>query len=173
METHDLAAGSELELLISMLEATTLKWRRELGKVRDAFVGRPAYPGGHNIGALILHMTESEAWWVEHVSAGRKMSKEERVELMEEETRQYAGRWPAPPKKPLEHFYAIQDRVRARTIETVRALGDPAHAGKYGKEHEFTLRWVLHHVIQHEAYHGGQAVLAKALAQKAARRPSS
>ena len=33
-------------------------------------------------------------------------------------------------------------------------------------EVEFTLRWLLHHVITHEAYHGGQAVLLSIMKQK-------
>jgi uncharacterized damage-inducible protein DinB len=30
-----------------------------------------------------------------------------------------------------------------------------------GRKYDFSLRWLLQHVITHEAYHGGQAALLK------------
>ena len=66
------------------------------------------------------------------------------------------------PKRPLSWYMEQHRNIRARTYELMRNLSDLSHVGRYGKR-EFTLRWLLNHVISHEAYHGGQAVLLASL----------
>lgn len=66
--------------------------------------------------------------------------------------------WPTPPRKPLAWYLEQQDTIRTRTREIIRTLNDPEMAIPC-KGQTFTLRWLLHHVLTHEAYHGGQAVL--------------
>ena len=85
---------------------------------------------------------------------------------------QDAVRWPTPPARPLARYFEQHDSVRARTRAIISELNDlermtedPRHPGKY----EFTLRWLLHHVITHEAYHGGQAVLLSLMREKVGR----
>lgn len=70
-----------------------------------------------------------------------------------------------PPKKPLSWYLEQHRAIRERTHEIVRNLTTLEHVGVYGKR-EFTLRWLLHHIISHEAYHGGQAVLLASLYKK-------
>jgi uncharacterized damage-inducible protein DinB len=148
----------QVGLLLAMLGDGTREWREELGQVpEDAVVWQP-FPQGHSIGALILHLADSESFWIQEVAAGQARTPEEVKALLSEETDQYAINWPIPPKKPLGWYFEQHDRIRKETRRTVRRLADPEHIGRRG-EREFTLRWVLHHVITHEAYHGGQAVL--------------
>lgn len=148
----------QVGLLLAALDNATAEWRQELGDVPDEAVVWQPFPGGHSIGALILHMLDAETLWLHEVAAGRERTPEERASLLSEETRQYQVQWPVPPARPLSWYCARQDAARARTKERVAALNDPDHLSVH-EGAEFTLRWLLSHVISHEAYHGGQAVL--------------
>jgi uncharacterized damage-inducible protein DinB len=159
---RDLTAVDGLEpqlgLLLAMLDDGTREWRGEIGDVpEDAVVWQP-FPGGHSIGAVILHMADAELYWVQEIAAGQPVSADDEARLLSKQTDQYAVRWPTPPARPLAWYFQQRDEVRARTHQIVRKLGDPGHLGARG-DRRYTLRWILHHVIGHEAYHGGQAVL--------------
>ena len=149
---------SQAGLLLAMLDDGTQEWRKELGKVPEEAVAWQPFPQGHSIGALILHIADVEDFWVRHVLAGRRRSPEELQAVLSKETHQYGVRWPTPPQQSLTWYFEQHDRVRTESRRTVQMLADPEHVGRRGQR-EFTLRWVLHHVITHEAYHGGQAVL--------------
>jgi uncharacterized damage-inducible protein DinB len=74
---------------------------------------------------------------------------------------QYQGIWPAPPRRPLSWYYDQHDEIRTRTVALVRELPDPdeVRAVVWSQNRTCTVRWILHHIIEHEAYHLGQAVL--------------
>lgn len=148
----------QIGLLLSMLDDGTREWRSELGKVSEETVVWQPFPNGHSIGALILHIADVEAFWLYEVATGRPRSQKEQEKLLSDVTEQYKIQWPKPPKRSLSWYYKQHDKIRERTRQTVLTLNDPEHIGKY-KDRKFTLRWLLHHVIAHEAYHSGQAVL--------------
>jgi len=157
----------ELTTLLATLQEGTNEIREELGDVpEDAIVWQP-YDKGHSIGGVLLHNAEAEAYWFEEVAAGRDLSAEELAEVLSEEIRQYEYSWPVPPRKPLAYYYSIADRVRERTIQTLRELNNPMRVSTRPND-TCTLRWILAHVVGHESYHGGQAVLLKVLWEKTA-----
>lgn len=152
----------QVGLLLQMLDATTDEWREELGEIPEAAILWQPVPGAHSIGALILHIIDVEAYWLTEIAGGIPRSQEEKDRLLSDATDQYAGIWPTPSPQPLTWYWEQFAAVRARTHAMVRGLNNPAHIGhRVGRkgEQDFTLRWLLHHVIIHEAYHGGQAVL--------------
>ena len=156
--------GAEVQigLLRTMLDDGTRDWREELGEVSDEAVVWQPFPRAHSIGAIILHIADVEAYWLHQVGAGQARSDEELARLLSKETQQYDLSWPRPPAQPLSWFFAQHDEIRARTRQIVAAWDDPAHV-RPRKDAEFTRRWLLHHVLTHEAYHGGQAVLLSIL----------
>lgn len=148
----------QVGLLLEGMEVTTREWREELGEVsEEALIWQPI-PNGHSIGAILLHITDVEAFWIHQVAGGRVRTEEELKRLLSEETDQYRGRWPSPPKQPLSWYLAQMDEIRARTREVAQEINAPEKTGLLW-EQVFTFRWLLHHVMTHEAYHGGQAVL--------------
>ena len=168
MKSYDLHPLTDLEptlgILLSTLDDVTSEWRGELGDVSEETIVWQAYPGGHSIGGLMLHIADVEAYWIEQVAAGRELPQEFLAEVLSAETQQYEMQWPTPPRKPLASFYALQDRVREQTRETLRALADPNLVIRQERrDREFTLRYILNHVVSHEAYHGGQAALLSIL----------
>ena len=152
-------------LLCAVLQDGTNEWRWELdpGLDADAMVWQPE-PGMHSIGAVILHIIAVEVFWIERFVLGLPADEAERSLLMSGDTDVDEWRWPVPHRQPLSWYLELQDRVRARTLERIKEWPDPEST----KELDGSLRsarWVLGHVIQHESYHGGQAVLLSRLWQ--------
>jgi len=165
-ECRDVApiAGLDVQtgLLLAMLDDGTQEWREDLGDVPDEMLVWQPFPHAHSIGALILHIADVEAYWLHQVGEGQARSEEELARLLSKETQQYDLSWPHPPAQPLSWFLAQHDEIRARTRQIVSTWDDPAHI-RPAQDIEFTRRWLLHHVLTHEAYHGGQAVLLSIL----------
>ena len=160
------AAEMGVGLLLAVLDNTTREWREdELGDVPDETVVWQPFPHGHSIGALILHIADVEAGWLHEVGAGQVRSEAEKAALLSRETDQYKVRWPDATRQPLSWYFARHDEVRARTRELILPLTDLKRATPH-READFTLRWLLGHVIAHEAYHGGQVVLLSLMRQK-------
>jgi len=91
----------QVALLLAMLDDNTKQWRGMLGDVsEEALVWQPVAQG-HSIGAVLLHNTDVEAYWLHEVLAGEMMSPELRKLLLSDETEQVGGLWPTPPSKPL------------------------------------------------------------------------
>ena len=157
-------AGLDVQtgLLLAMLDDGTNEWREELGAAPDETVVWQPFSGGHSIGALILHIADVEAYWLHQVGAGQARSEEELTRLLSQETQQYDVSWPRPPAQSLSWFLAQHDEIRARTRQIISTWDDPALV-RPRKDAEFTRRWLLHHVLTHEAYHGGQAILLSIL----------
>ena len=151
---HDIQIG----LLLAMLQDVTREWLSELGEVSITDITWQPRPNGHSIGAIFLHIIDVEAYWLEEIAAGIERSDEEMETLMSDEIDQYAVQWPKPPAEPLSWYLEQQAAVRQRTLDFVGKVNNPLHTGVRG-DNQFTLRWLLQHVIAHEAYHGGQAVL--------------
>ncbi len=151
-------------LLCAILQDGTREWRLELDPdlSEDAVVWQP-HPSMHSIGAIILHIAMAEVFWFEKFALDLPWDPDERKLLMVEETDVDAWSWPAPPRQPLSWYFELHDRIRARTLESIKKW-PAADSSKLDWDGDpRTLRWVLGHVIQHEAYHGGQAVLLSRL----------
>ena len=153
---------TQLALLMGMFEDGTSEWREELEELelpQEALTWQP-HENFHSIGGVILHIADVEAHWIHKVAAQRERSDEELKRLLAEETQQYHQQWPSPPNEPLAWYWAQCDEVRQRTLELVCEMADPLTIGtRIERDTDYTLRWMLHHVLTHEAYHGGQAVM--------------
>ena len=151
--------------MLAMIEDGTREWRDELGKVStDCVVWQP-HPGGYSIGGVILHMAEVEIFWFEQVVLGKKMSAEDEKLFMSKEIRQYEGMWPSPRRRPISYYYQVLDDVRSRTKKALKKFPGPDTIRNLG-EHQFTVGWIVSHVLQHESYHGGQLVMLKEIYEK-------
>ncbi len=151
-------ADADVALLLALLNDGTKEWRKHLGDVSPEALVWQSAPRGHSIGTVLLHMADVEGNWLYTAAHGEARSADELKMLLSAETDQYAGDWPPPPAEPLAWFYARQDDVRRRTLESFASVAD-IRATRPFRDTRFTLRWLLSHVIAHESYHGGQAVL--------------
>ncbi len=163
------SADLEIGLLLSLLTQTTQEWREMLGDVPREVVNWQVGADGQSIGGLLLHIADVEGYWLHEGISGQVRPPEVVAALLSEETDQYNVQWPAPPDQPLEWYYAQLDHVRAQTLAWVgnlhsadQVLVHPARENK-----TYTARWLLGHVVTHDAYHGGQAVLLSLLHARA------
>lgn len=152
-------------LLLAALNDSTREWRENLGEPPvEALVWQPA-PKSYSIGAVILHIIDCEVGWFEGFIGGKPNDPDQDRLLMSEEVQQYDGLWPAPPAQPISWYYELHDRFRERAWEALEGI-EPDRYFSDGKEVESTLRWVVSHIVQHDSYHGGQAVLLHELWKK-------
>lgn len=151
-------AQAELAILIATLQDGTRKWRAGLGRVSpQAMVWQP-YELSPSIGGFILHMVDVEAYWLRIFAAGEAEDQSKPETAYNNRLEQYKHAWPAPPKKPLSWYYDLQNARRAEHLEYIRRQADPAEAQGRGK-HQATYCWIVAHLVEHDSYHGGQAVL--------------
>ncbi|MBX3119859.1 MAG: DinB family protein [Fimbriimonadaceae bacterium] len=154
----------QVALLLGALQDSTREWRDNLGKPPvEAIVWQP-YPHAHSIGAELLHMADTDAYWFETFAAGKARPRGEIKRLMVDQTKIYGAKWPEPPREPIEWYFDMMDRIRERSVEALRGLS--ADTLYERKTFSCTLRWVLAHVVEHDSYHGGQAVLLHELWKK-------
>ena len=163
------AQSEEIGLLLGLLEAGTQNMRRELGAVEEKTLGWQPYPNSHSIGAILIHVAACEAGWLHLVAAGQETPIDLEEQLMGGASiDQYEGLWPAPPRRPLSWYYAQHDEIRVRSLALMHGLLDPDEVRPvvWSPGRSCTVRWILHHVIEHEAYHLGQAVLLSLMKER-------
>jgi uncharacterized damage-inducible protein DinB len=155
--------------LLATLQDGSREWREELGNPDPKHIVWQAVPNGHSIGALLLHIAEVEVYWIEQVCLGREIDPEEAKLYMSDEIDQDNGMWPTPPEKPISYYFDILDRVRARTLESVKDFEPSDTVRERRGGNTVTLGWILAHVVEHDSYHGGQAVLMHEIARRMAK----
>lgn len=159
--SYDLVAvegfPTETGLWLATLQNSTAKWKANLGRVDKNAVVWQQRPQGPSIGALILHLIESELYWLESFAAGNRFRSSDAKLLLSKETRQYGGKWPVPYPNPIDWYFELQEGYRIRAWDSIRNLEPDTLIERSGST--FSLRWIMAHVLQHDSYHGGQAVL--------------
>ena len=139
------------------------------GIVRDLTpeqIKRPAVPGAHPIGALLLHLGEAEWWWMQCIVSGRQMTVEDKQTahwdiLLDPKIFAAKNYTPAQCLDAIEHIRALSRLKLAAMTDTDLETIYSYMRGEVKMEHN--LRWILHHLIDHEAQHKGQILLLKRL----------
>jgi uncharacterized damage-inducible protein DinB len=129
-------------------------------------IGRAAVAGAHSIGALILHIGESEWWWMQCIVSGHKLTAEDRSALFWDilkSPESFEG-------KGYSAKFCLDEaaKIRRQTRDILATFTDQDlervfNSERRGKTYEHTLRWILHHLIDHEAQHKGQIFMLKRL----------
>ncbi|MDH3492631.1 MAG: DinB family protein [Acidobacteriota bacterium] len=122
-------------------------------------------PDTHSIAQLILHCGEAEWWWIQCVVAGREIDEELKStsfwDVLEE------GNEPSSAMSAITVVGEI-DRIRSLTRELLSGFQDEDLDRYFERELptrkiDKSLRWILHHLIDHEAQHKGQILMLKRL----------
>jgi uncharacterized damage-inducible protein DinB len=127
-------------------------------------LGQPAFLGAHSIGALVLHIGEAEWWWMQCNVAGHELTEEdEKAPYWDvlDEPAEFA-------KKGYTSEFCLQqvDNIRNQTRELLLGYSDKDlekifSFKRKGEIRDHSLRWILHHLIDHEAQHKGQILMLK------------
>jgi uncharacterized damage-inducible protein DinB len=122
-----------------------------------------AFPNAHQIGNLILHIGEAEAGWIQRIVAGKEP---------DDETKKFVHWCDTTETDYAEKGYSATqcleriDKISQWSRENLSSFTD-ADLDKFygydreGKRYEVTLRWVLVHLLDHEAVHRGQISMLK------------
>lgn len=134
--------------------------------IPDEFIGRPAFLGAHSIGGLVLHIGEAEWFWMQMVVSGHQLTDEDKK----------APYWDilddvdAVTRNGYTAEFCLQEveKIRNQTRDVLFAYNDKdleriITYERNGKTSEYNLRYILHHLIDHEAQHKGQILMLKRL----------
>jgi uncharacterized damage-inducible protein DinB len=161
--------SSGLGLYLAGMNEVSRQVNDAIVNLSPAEIGRPAVAGAHSIGALVLHIGESEWWWMNCVISGHKLTAEDRNApfwdvLINPES--FAARGCSAD------FCLNETRkIRKQTRDMLSTFSDEDldrvfTSERRGKTFEYSLRWILHHLIDHEAQHKGQILMLKRLLGK-------
>ncbi|HVQ36718.1 MAG TPA: DinB family protein [Pyrinomonadaceae bacterium] len=132
----------------------------------DEQICNSAIPGAHSIGALVLHIGEAEWYWMQCVVSGQQVSNEIRCAPYWDvlgDPEGFAGK-----RYSIEFCLDEIKKLREQTRATLAAFTDADLERIFTRERrgetlEHNLRWILHHLIDHEAQHKGQILMLKRL----------
>jgi uncharacterized damage-inducible protein DinB len=155
----------ELGVLLSTWADSTREWRENLeSPTLDAITWQP-YPGGPSIGGLLLHMASAEMYWLENAVNGTELDNNHPAIVYDNELDQYEVQWPTPPTESIDWYLDLLDTTRAKMINLVVAHNDPAR--EYPRrDYKVTYAWIIAHLVEHDSYTGGQAVLLHEMYKK-------
>jgi uncharacterized damage-inducible protein DinB len=140
--------------------------REIVSDLSDEELARRISPGAHQIGGLILHIGEAESGWIHAIIAGKEL---------DEEAKKFAHWYDTTETDFAEKGYGARDCIEridkisemSRAILTEFSDEDLEKLFAYertsGERAEVSLRWVLHHLIDHEANHKGQISMLRRL----------
>jgi uncharacterized damage-inducible protein DinB len=155
----------EIGFYLSGLEEIRAQLREIVSDLTDEELGRRVLPNVHQIGNLILHLGEAESSWIHSIVAGKEL---------DEEAKKFAHWYDTTETDFAVKGYSAKecieriDKISLMSREILAKFTDD-HLDKLfgfdqkGKRIEVSLRWILHHLIDHEATHKGQISMLKRL----------
>lgn len=155
----------EIGLYYAGMREIRAQVREMVSDLTPAELAARPIPEFNCIGAILLHVAENDFCWIQSLM-GRVVLTEEvksRIywDILDEEN--FAARG-----YTAEFCLAEMDRISADSKAMLGKFGDedlerlfmfPSEDAKT----EFSMRWTLHHLIDHEAHHKGQIALLKKL----------
>jgi len=158
--------NSQVKLLSWMLDDVRKETLRGIEGLNKEQLFMPPVEGEFPIGAYLMHLGEVDAYWYSIIS-GKQMSDEIKRRVYYDAWFDTKPEKYAPPKEPLELDEYIEAITEARDIvkHYMRSLNDgdldeiviiqkDSGGGK-----ERMRKWVIYHLIEHEAHHRGQMFL--------------
>jgi uncharacterized damage-inducible protein DinB len=158
--------SNDVGFYLSGMEEVREQLREAVAEMSLDQIGRPIVPDAHSIAALVLHIGEAEWYWMQCVVSRNEVTDKIRN----------AAYWDAleDPASFSQKNYSAEfclneiKKIRQQTYETLVSFDDSQLDRVFtferrGETHELSLRWILHHLIDHEAQHKGQILMLKRL----------
>jgi len=156
---------TQIDLMIYMLDDIRKITLAGVRNLTNEQLFQPPVEGEYPIGAYLMHLGECDLGWL------KSLSGEEQPEDLKK--RVYYNSWfdsaPedfAPPSEPIEPEEYINAITEARERErkyissmTDIELEDMIIRKRDGKEIEIPKKWIIYHLIEHEAHTRGQMFL--------------
>lgn len=120
---------------------------------------RPA-PDMNSAGTLLLHIATVEVSWMCEEVLGEEFPQDLREMRGHRDGMMPPGGLPQVEGEPLDFYLEQLDVARTRTKEVLSGFRDADLVTTYRDagdgEYEYTLQWILYHLVEHAAYHEGQ-----------------
>ncbi len=151
---------------LSGMEEVRSQLNAAVKTIPDDLIGKPAFLGAHSIGGLVLHIGEAEWFWMQMVVSGHNLTEEDRNaacwDVLEDLERVARSGYTA------EFCISEIEKIRNQTRDVLFSYNDKdleriIPFERKGVTTEYNLRWILHHLIDHEAQHKGQIFMLKRL----------
>jgi len=132
--------------------------------IPNDIIGKPAFLGAHSIGGLVLHIGEAEWFWMQMVVSGHQLTEED----------EKAPFWDildnvdSVARNGYTTAFCLQEieKIRNQTRDVLFSYSDKDLERMYERPDKplvHNLRYILHHLIDHEAQHKGQILMLKRL----------
>jgi uncharacterized damage-inducible protein DinB len=171
---HEIARYSgfapEIGRRLAQLESLRLKTIALFSELSpEQIASRP--PGvANSIGTLVVHIAETEAFWIVERIGGRPLPASRR-EIYRMDLFGTPGS-PQAPRAPAAYLIGILADLRADTRSLLARMSDADILGKRvwvdpedaQEQDVFTVEWILNHVGVHEAHHQGQIAMIRRMA---------
>jgi uncharacterized damage-inducible protein DinB len=149
---------------LSGMEEVRSQVVRAVKDIPNNVIGQSPFLGAHSIGGLVLHIGEAEWFWMQMVVSGHKLNDEDRAaacwDILDDIDR--------VSSKGFTTEFCLQEveKIRNQTRDVLFNYSDAdlervISFERRGTTTEHSLRWILHHLIDHEAQHKGQILLLK------------
>ncbi|HEU4934076.1 MAG TPA: DinB family protein [Pyrinomonadaceae bacterium] len=134
--------------------------------IPDDLIGKPAFLGAHSIGGLVLHIGEAEWFWMKMIVSGQELTEEVKNapywDILDDLERVARNGYTA------EFCLSEIEKIRNQTRDVLFSYNDKdleriITFERKGQATEYNLRYILHHLIDHEAQHKGQIFMLKRL----------
>ena len=134
--------------------------------IPEDLIGKPAFLGAHSIGGLVLHIGEAEWFWMQMVVSGHQLTEEDKKAPYWDVLDDVDG----VARNGYTAEFCLQEieKIRNQTRDVLFSYNDKdleriISFERHGERSEYNLRWILHHLIDHEAQHKGQILMLKRL----------
>ena len=157
----------EIGFYLAGIEDIRRQWHVIVEDLSKTELAAKVLPDVQPIGTLIIHLAEAEYWWMQCI-VERKEFSDDIKKMMHHDLwfDDFAS-------KDLDVAYCFDavDKVHAMTLETLAKFTDNDLEKFFtrdyeDKQKEYSLRWILHNLYDHEATHKGQILLIKRLLRK-------
>jgi len=134
--------------------------------IPDDLIGKPAFLGAHSIGGLVLHIGEAEWFWMKMLVSGHELTEEVKNspywDILDDLERVARNGYTA------EFCLSEIEKIRNQTRDVLFSYNDKdleriITFERKGQATEYNLRYILHHLVDHEAQHKGQIFMLKRL----------
>ncbi|HET6978253.1 MAG TPA: DinB family protein [Pyrinomonadaceae bacterium] len=151
---------------LSGMEEVRSQLNAAVKTIPDDLIGKPAFLGAHSIGGLVLHIGEAEWFWMKMVVSGHKLTEEDSNtcywDVLDDLERVARNGYTA------EFCLSEIEKIRNLTRDVLFSFSDKdleriIAFERRGQTTEYNLRYILHHLIDHEAQHKGQIFMLKRL----------
>jgi len=154
----------EIGLFLSGLEKIRKQSREAVKDLSKEELARKIFPAVQPIGTLILHLAEAEYFWIQTIIQSQEMTEEIKNLL------HWDVWFDDFASKDLDSQYCIDavEKVHKLSRKVLAQFNDDALEKTFVRKREdreshYSLRWILLHLIEHEATHKGQIMMLKRL----------